>query len=137
MAKKYRKVASSRTRKLAGSVDQIIKEAASMLDEELSAGILAAQRVEKRFRKEGRCDEAAFKQVVDKFQNDARDVVGVLSERLKALRSPHTQQIAERFVKHAHSALDLFVEMISMGADLADQLAQATKAKQPKRRARK
>jgi len=48
-----------------------VKDAAALLDEELAAGIQAAQQVQQRFRKQGRIDPADFSDALQRFQADA------------------------------------------------------------------
>jgi len=48
-----------------------VKDAAALLDEELAAGIQAAQQVQQRFRKQGRIDPAVFSDALQRFQADA------------------------------------------------------------------
>jgi hypothetical protein len=130
MANSRKAVKSQKLQKLAGTADQFIEEAARLLDEEMAAGIVAAQRVQRRFRLERRIDQTDFKEAFEKFQSHAHDMVSVVGQRVEMFRSPEVQKSAERFVNHAHGILDLFAEMISTGAELADQIAQATKSKE-------
>ena len=57
------------------STSQIVKDAAALLDEELAAGIVAPDQVQRRLRKEGRIDPADFSNALKRFQADAHEII--------------------------------------------------------------
>lgn len=62
----------------AGKTSGIVQQAASILEEELAAGIIAAKRVEARFVDVGKLRESDPKEVMQRFRRDAHDVVDIL-----------------------------------------------------------
>lgn len=104
---------------------QIVKEAAALLDEELAAGIVAAKQVQRRFQRDRHIDPGDFKKVLEKFQVDAHEVVGLLDEQFSEARLKENSQIVRRLLRNTHDVVDLAVEVVHMGVEIADQLARA------------
>jgi len=74
---------------------QIAKDAAALLDEELAAGIVAANQVQRRFRKDRRVDPADFSKALQRFQTDAHEVITLLNDRLSEMRSPENFEVVK------------------------------------------
>ena len=105
------------------STSQIVKDAAALLDEELAAGIVAADQVQRRFRKEGRIDPADFSNALQRFQADAHEVITLLNDRLNEMRSQENFDVVKNLVNRSHDMVDLAVEMVNSSAEVATQLA--------------
>jgi hypothetical protein len=114
-----------RIKDISNSSAEIVRDAAALLDQELSAGIVAARQVQRRFQKERRVDPADFKEALQKFQGDAHQIVSSLNDRFGELGSEQNARLVKRLVNHTHDVLDLAVEMVNVGAEIADQLAQS------------
>jgi hypothetical protein len=132
MARK--RAAGGRFGRVSTASSQIVEDAAKLLDEELAAGIVAARKVQERFRKERRIDPADFSEALQRFQSDAHEVVNVLNDQLERLRSKENAELITRFLGHAHDLLDLAVGVVTMSGELVNELAQANR---PKRNARR
>jgi hypothetical protein len=115
----------ARLGKIGRSSAQIVREAAALLDEELAAGIVAAKQVQQRFQKDRHIDPRDFKKALEKFQRDAHEVVGLLDEQFSELRSKDNSEFAGRLLRNAHGVVDLAVELVNIGAEIADQWAQS------------
>jgi len=63
---------------LAGRTSRIVQQAASILEEELAAGIVAAREVEKRFVDVQQLRGGDAQEVMQRFRRDAHDVVDIL-----------------------------------------------------------
>lgn len=116
---------TERLKSVSDSSSQIVKEAALLLDDELAAGILAAKQVQKRFRSERRVDPADFKEAVQQLQTHAHEVVNQFSNKINEASSRENVELLQRLVNNSHDLLDLTVELLNTGAELADQLAQS------------
>ena len=116
---------NARVKSVGDSSSQIVKEAALLLDDELAAGILAAKQVQKRFRAERRVDPADFKEAVQQLQTHAHEVVSQFSEKISEASSKENVELLQKLVNNSHDLLDLTVELLNTGAELADQLAQS------------
>jgi len=122
--------ASERLQQMSQSTSQIVKDAAALLDEELAAGIVTANRVQRRFRKEGRVDPADFGNALQRFQADAHEVITLLNERLDDMRSDGNFDVVKKLVNRSHDVVDLAVEMVNSSAEIATQLANSPMVKQ-------
>ena len=113
---------SQRFKQISTNTSQIVRDAASMLDEEVAAGIVAARQMQQRFQKERRIDPSDFKQTLQKFQGNAHEVITLLDDQLAELQSQENTDLAKRFIQHTHGVIDLAVELVNMGAEIANQL---------------
>ena len=116
---------SARLKQISKSSSQIVKDAASLLDEEIASGIVAAKQVQQRFQKERRINPADFKDALTRLQGDAHDAVNLINDQFAELRSDENAELVKRFTDNAHSLLDLVVEMVNTSAEIADQLAKS------------
>ncbi|HEY0547375.1 MAG TPA: hypothetical protein VGC91_18490 [Pyrinomonadaceae bacterium] len=115
----------ARFERISKSSSQIVKDAAVLLDDELASGIVAAKQMQQRFQQERRINPGDFKESLQRFQGDAHEVVNLLNDQFSELRSEENTEIIKRFTNNTHNLLDLVVEMINMGAEIADQLVQS------------
>ena len=102
---------------------KVVQKAASILEEELAAGIAGADQVEQRFREERQVNQDEFEDVMKRFREDAHLVVNMVSDRLDDLRSDETQKLIRRFVNDAHDGLDVVMNLVNMAPDLINRLA--------------
>ena len=116
---------SARFGRISKGSSQIVKDAAVLLDDELASGIVAAKQMQQRFQRERRINPGDFKESLQRFQGDAHEVVNLLNDQFSELRSEENAEIIKRFTNNTHNLLDLVVEMINMGAEIADQLIQS------------
>jgi hypothetical protein len=112
------------------STSQIVKDAAALLDEELAAGIVTANQVQQRFRKEGRIDARDFSSALQRFQTDAHEVIRLLNDRLNEMRSQENFDLVKNLVDRSHDMVDLAVELVNGSAEVANQLANSPILKQ-------
>lgn len=119
--------------RISKSSSQIVKDAAALLDDEIASGIVAAKQVQERFRSERRIDPGDFKEALARFQGDTHSVIHLMDEQVNELRSDENAAVFSRFINNAHSLLDLTVELVNMGAEIADQLVQQSRlSKKPR-----
>lgn len=121
---------SRRMDRISSAGVQIVRDAAALLDEELAAGIVAAKRVQQRFRKERRIDSADFAGALNRFQTDAHQAVNLLSAQVGELGSRQNTELMNRFLSKSHDLVDLVLGMVNLGAELTNQLAQSNLPKQ-------
>jgi hypothetical protein len=114
--------AGSRIPRIGAAGSQIVFDAAALLDEEVAAGIVAAKKMQKRFQKERRVDPDDFKEVLQRFQGDAHQVVGLLKQQFEELNSHQNSETVARLLGNAHNLIDLVVGMVDIGAEVANEL---------------
>jgi uncharacterized membrane protein YccC len=112
-------------KKISEGSSQIVKEAASLLDDELAAGILTAKQMQERFQKERRIDAGDFRETLERLRTEAHEAVNQLNSKISEASSKENVQLLQRLVNNGHDLLDLAAEMLNTGAELADQLAQS------------
>ena len=106
-----------------------MREAAHLLDEEVAAGIVAAKQMQDRFKRERRIDPADFQDSVQRFQNDAHEMVTLLDQQFAEIRSDDNAELVSRLLANAHDLVDVLVGVVNMGVDIANQLAETNLAK--------
>lgn len=115
----------AQVKKIGDNSSQIVKQAASLLDDELAAGIVTAKQVQERFQKERRVDPSDFKETVQRLQTQAHEAVNQLNSKVSEASSKENVELLQRLIDNSHDLLDLAVEMLNTGAELADQLGQS------------
>lgn len=117
----------------AGTAD-VILQAASVLQNELAAGLAAARRAEKRFREERRLDPADFEETLSRFRTSGHELVDTARSRFDGLKSQETDELVQRFLEDAHAALDTVMNLVDLAPELANRLLQSGQPKpsQPK-----
>jgi len=120
-------VTPGRMKNMSKSASKIVKDAAEILDDELAAGVVAAKQVQDRFRKERRVDPKDFESALQKFKADAHEVLTLVGDQLESAGSKDNADLTRSLMGKTHDVLNLTIEMINIGAELADQLAQKTK----------
>jgi hypothetical protein len=116
---------ASRIPRMGAATSQIVLDAASLLDEEVAAGIVAARKMQDRFQKERHVDPDDFQEVLQRFQGDAHQVVGMLKQQFATLNSNENSETVSRLLANAHNLIDLVVGMVDIGAEVANQLIQS------------
>lgn len=114
---------SARLEEASRSTAKIVQDAAALLDEELAAGIVAAGKVQKRFRDERRIDPQDFSSALQRFQADAHEVLKLINDRLDEMRSDENFQVVRNLFDRSHDMVDLAVELVNSSAAVATQLA--------------
>ena len=116
---------TARVGAVAEESSQIVKEAASLLEDEVAAGIVAAKKVQQRMQNERRVDPADFRDSVTRLQTQAHDVVNQFSSQLSDAKLKENVELLQRLVSNSHEMVDLAVEILNTNAELADQLARS------------
>lgn len=83
---------------MAGTTSQIVTRAASILEEEIAAGINATQNIEERVIDVDRLRNADSQAVIQRFRKDAHDVVDILLDLVNVATNTMTD-LSERAVK--------------------------------------
>src|SRR6476619_4008593 len=112
-SKSAAKGSTARLGAITESSSQIVKEAASLLEDEVAAGIVAAKQVQKRLQNERRVDPADFKDSVTRLQTQAHDVVNQFSSQLSDTKLKENVALLQRLVSNSHDLVDLAVEMLN------------------------
>ena len=112
-----------------GAGSELVRSAAVVLDQEMAIGITAAKAVQKRIAEEGRIEPADFRDAMQRFQTDARDLVNSLDAQLTGSKLPQNVELAKRFIARANDMVDLAVGFITTSAELANELIRTNLSK--------
>ncbi|MFN8465737.1 MAG: hypothetical protein U0X20_09315 [Caldilineaceae bacterium] len=111
---------------LGKTASQVIQEAASILEEELAAGLVAARRVSQRLVEEQRIEPDDFAEALDRFRSTGKQLIEVARNRMDDVRSDQTQDLSRRFLDDAQGALDVFVDLVGFGPELVNRVLKRT-----------
>jgi hypothetical protein len=94
---------ASRLRGAVGATSRIVQQAASILEEEIAAGIVAAKRVEVRLVDVQKLRDADPQEVMQRFRRDAHDVVDILIDLVNVVTNS-LGGLAQRVVRIGETA---------------------------------
>jgi hypothetical protein len=126
----------------AANASTAVRQAVSVLENELSSGLADVRKIERRFTKEHRIDQKEFDAVLKRFQTNAHELIDVAAARVADLSSPDVQDLSQRLTHDAHQLFDVVIGMVGMAPEIMNRLtAKAEKAApkpaaEPKPRAR-
>jgi hypothetical protein len=106
----------------ASDASEAVRQAASVLEKELAAGVSGFQRLGARVVKERRVDQEAFDEVLGRLRLNAKEFVGVAANRVGDLRSEDVQELAQQFSTHAQDLLDTVISMVSIAPDMLNRV---------------
>lgn len=106
----------------AANASNAVRQAAAVLEKELAAGLTGVQRLEQRFEKDHRIDQAAFDEVLQSLRTNAHEFVDVASNRMSELRAGDVQELAQQFTTHAQDLLDSVISLLAIGPDIVNRL---------------
>jgi hypothetical protein len=129
MAEKRSRTAAAgkreRLQDLGKSGTATVRQAASVLEEELAAGVAGVRKVEQRFTKERRVDQAEFSVVLDRFRANAHEFIDVAAGRVEDLRSDEVQELSHRLTQDAHDLFDSMINLVGLAPDVVNRLTTA------------
>jgi hypothetical protein len=128
-AKRRKSPKAARAAGVFGASAELVRAAAVVLDQEMAIGVTAAKAVQQRAAKERRIDPADFRDAMQRFQTDARDLVNSLDAQLTGSRLPQNVELARRFVTRANDMVDLAVGLVTTSAELASEFIQTNSTK--------
>jgi predicted transcriptional regulator len=108
--------------RLGAATSDVVMQAASVLEEELAAGIEAAKKAEERFRREGQFNPQDVAGLIERLRLDGHDVVDMVRDRLDVLKSEDADELAKRLANDAHQLVDLAAQMAVQVPDLLNRL---------------
>jgi hypothetical protein len=120
---------AQRAARVFGASAELVKSAAVVLDSEMAVGITAAKAVQQRLDRERRIEPADFRDAVQRFQTDARDLANSLDAQLTGSRLQPNVDLARRFVTRANDMIDLAVGLVTTSAELANEFIQTNSIK--------
>jgi hypothetical protein len=112
----------------ASDASEAVRQAASVLERELAAGVSGFQRLGAQIAEEHRVDQEAFDEVLGRLRANAKEFVGVAANRVGDLRSEDVQELATQFSTHAQDLLDTVISMVSIAPDMLNRVIAGSRA---------
>jgi hypothetical protein len=112
----------------ASDASEAVRQAASVLERELAAGVSGFQRLGAQIAEEHRVDQEAFDEVLGRLRANAKEFVGVAASRVGDLRSEDVQELATQFSTHAQDLLDTVISMVSIAPDMLNRVMAGSRA---------
>jgi hypothetical protein len=106
----------------AASASAAVRQAASVLERELAAGLAGVRKVETRFTKERRVDPGEFDAVLERFRSNAHELIDVTSARVVELGSDDVADLSKRLTRDAHDLFDVALDMFKLAPDAINRL---------------
>ena len=100
-----------------------IRQAASVLESELAAGLAGVRRVEAGIRSERRVEQKDFDEVLQRFRTNAHEVIDLSAARVADLRTDDVQDLTSRLTNDAHDLFDAMISMVGMAPEILNRLA--------------
>ncbi len=123
-AARARKQSARKVRAFGDTGGEIVRAAARLLDQEMAVGIAAAKAMQQRLRKERRIDSADFNEALQRLHADAQELIKSGGYQLDGRRLTQNTELAREFLAKTNELLELVVGVVSIGAELANQVLQ-------------
>ncbi|GHJ09186.1 hypothetical protein TPA0907_35530 [Micromonospora humidisoli] len=101
-------------------VSAAVTRAASVLQEELSAGIDSARRLQEKLTADRRVDPAAFDEVAGRVRSDTHALIDMVVAQLPA--TGDRGELTRRYAADAHDVLDSLLDLARLAPELANGL---------------
>ncbi|QGN48223.1 hypothetical protein ACN26Y_19275 [Micromonospora sp. WMMD558] len=122
MENSERERTDERFEKVAEQTSETVTHAASVLEEELAAGMASARRLEERLSANRRVDPEAFDELVGRVRTDGHALIDTVVGQLKT-SDDQRGEVIRRYTSDAHDALDTVLNLARLLPDMANGLA--------------
>jgi hypothetical protein len=108
--------------KVAEETSETVTHAATVLEEELAAGLAGARRLEEKLSESRRVDPEAFDELVARVRTDGHALIDTVVTQLK-MADEQRGEVIRRYTSDAHDALDTVLNLARLVPDVANGLA--------------
>ena len=122
MANGERERADERFEKVAEETSETVTHAATVLEEELAAGLAGARRLEEKLTESRRVDPEAFDELVARVRTDGHALIDTVVGQLQ-MTDDQRGEVIRRYTSDAHDALDTVLNLARLAPDVANGLA--------------
>lgn len=95
----------------------------------MARGVAAAKAVQKRLATEKRIEPADFRDALQRFQTEGRDIVAALEKQITGSLLSQNVELAKKAIARANDMIDLAVGVVTTSAELANEFIQANSTK--------
>ncbi|MET9303420.1 hypothetical protein ABZX66_29300 [Micromonospora aurantiaca] len=127
-----RERANERFEKVAEETSETVTHAATVLEEELAAGLAGARRLEEKLTESRRVDPEAFDELVARVRTDGHALIDTVVGQLK-MADDQRGEVIRRYTSDAHDALDTVLNLARLAPEVANGLADRLASPAPKR----
>ncbi len=122
MANSERARRDERFDKVAEETSQTVTHAATVLEEELAAGMASARRLEEKLSADRRVDPEAFDELVARVRTDGHALIDTVVAQLRT-SDDQRGEVVRRYTSDAHDALETVLNLARLLPDVANGLA--------------
>ena len=119
---RLRNVAPER-QQVARDASSVIKQAASILQKELTESSSSAGDMQRKFAATKRVDRGEFKQLADRVRNDVHDLIAIMGDMFTELKTDEVQSLVSRMANDAHEVVDTTMNLVEHTPDAAGRFA--------------
>jgi hypothetical protein len=101
-----------------------VRQAADVLEQELSAGLDEARRLQKKLTDQRRIEPGDLDEVAARVRGNAHLLIDMVSDRFADLGADDVQELGQRFTKDAHGVFDALLDLVEAAPDLVNKLAE-------------
>jgi hypothetical protein len=109
--------------RVAREASEVVKQAASILQKELTDSSGLASEMQQKFRDTRRVDHGEFKVLADRVRKDVHDLIAIASEMFSELRTEEVQSLVTRISTDAHDVVDTAMNLVEHTPDAATRFA--------------
>jgi hypothetical protein len=112
-----------------------VRQAADVLEQELSSGLEQTRRLQRRFTEQGRLEPGDLSEVVARVRSNAHGLIDTAAARLNEMAADDVQDLLGRFSQDAHDVFDALMDLVDSSPVLINRVlgkAEASPAASPK-----
>jgi len=109
-------------KELGANASSIVQRAASILEEEIALGIVAASKVERNVSAGGDISADQFNDIAQRLRKDAHDMINIIGEQVKGLQAGKSEDLSKRFQTDAHDVVDVLLNLVNSAPDIIKRL---------------
>lgn len=109
---------------VASAASDAVKQAASILEKELSDSAALASAMQQKFSNTRHVDRGDFKVLADRVRQDVHDLIAIAGEMFTELHTDEVQSLVTRIATDAHNVVDTTMNLVENTPDAATRFAE-------------
>lgn len=97
---------------LSRAVSQVVKQAASILQQEVTDGSTRASTMQGKYESTRRVDPNEFKALSDRVRKDVHDLIAMAGDMFTELQTDEVQSLVSRMATDAHDVVDTAMNLV-------------------------
>jgi hypothetical protein len=114
--------ANDRLHSIGDQASATVRQAAEVLEQELSSGLEETRRLQRRFTEHGRLEPGDLSEVVARVRSNAHGLIDTAAARFDEMAADDVQDLLGRFTKDAHEAFDSLMDLVDSSPVLINRL---------------